>query len=273
IHELRGHPGQREVAAALRGLLAGSRIRASHADCGRVQDPYSLRCQPQVMGAALDLIRQAATTLAIEADAVCDNPLVFAADDEILSGGNFHAEPVAFAADILALAVAEIGSLSERRIALLIDPVLSGLPAFLVADPGLNSGFMIAQVTAAALASENKQRANPVSVDSLPTSANQEDHVSMATHGARRLLDMADNTAAIIAVEWLAASQGIDLLQPLQTSPHLFLAHSLLREHVSAYDSDRFMAPDLDTARTLVTTGALVGAVDMMLPGVTMAAT
>ncbi|MBV9221502.1 MAG: histidine ammonia-lyase, partial [Methylobacteriaceae bacterium] len=192
IHALRGHAGQRRVAAALRGLAVGSAIRESHRGCAKVQDPYSLRCQPQVMGAVLDLMDQAGRTLEIEANSVSDNPLVFPEDDCVLSGGNFHAEPVAFAADQLALGLAEIGNLSERRIALLIDPAMSGLPAFLTPQPGLNSGFMIAQVTAAALAAENKQRAQPASIDTIPTSANQEDHVSMATHGARRLGEMAE---------------------------------------------------------------------------------
>ncbi|CAN0459761.1 unnamed protein product, partial [Discosporangium mesarthrocarpum] len=221
IHELRGHEGQKNVAAALKELIAGSEIRNSHVDCGKVQDPYSLRCQPQVMGAILDLMRNAATTLVIEANGVTDNPLVFSDTGEVLSGGNFHAEPVAFAADQLALAVAEIGALAERRIAMLTDGSISGLPAFLTANPGLNSGFMLAHVTAAALASENKQRATPTSVDSLPTSANQEDHVSMATHGARRVLDMAANTARIVAIEWLAAAQGIHFHRPLVSSQPL----------------------------------------------------
>jgi histidine ammonia-lyase len=205
IHPLRGHRGQIEVAAALRALIAGSSIRASHlANDDRVQDPYCLRCQPQVMGAVLDLLRQAAAT---EANGVSDNPLIFADSGEVLSGGNFHAEPVAFAADILAIAVCEIGSLAERRIAMLIDPTLSGLPAFLTPQPGLNSGFMVAQVTAAALIAENKQCAYPASVDSIPTSANQEDHVSMAAHGARRLAAMAGNATNVVAIELIAAAQ------------------------------------------------------------------
>ncbi|MGQ2929087.1 MAG: histidine ammonia-lyase, partial [Sphingopyxis sp.] len=206
IHALRGHRGQIETAEALAALMEGSEIRASHilGDV-RVQDPYCLRCQPQVMGAVLDLLRQAAATLLIEANGVSDNPLIFPDTDEALSGGNFHAEPVAFAADMIALALCEIGSLSERRTAMLVDPALSGLPAFLVARPGLNSGFMIPQVTAAALVSENKQRAYPASVDSIPTSANQEDHVSMAAHGARRLIEMAANVDAVLAIELLAA--------------------------------------------------------------------
>ena len=218
---VRGHRGQIDAAAVYRDLLAGSAIRASHKDCPRVQDPYSLRCQPQVMGACLDQMRHAAGVLLTEANAVSDNPLVFADAGEILSGGNFHAEPVAFAADNLALAIAEIGALSERRIALLMDTNLSGLPPFLVEDGGVNSGFMIAQVTAAALASENKSLAHPASVDSLPTSANQEDHVSMATFAARRLTPMAANTARIVAIELLAAAQGIELRRPLATSPKL----------------------------------------------------
>ncbi|MGC9523088.1 MAG: histidine ammonia-lyase, partial [Anaerolineae bacterium] len=257
IHAVRGHPGQIEVAAIMRELLADSGIRASHRDCDRVQDPYSLRCQPQVMGACLDLIRSAAQTLNIEADAVSDNPLVFAADGEILSGGNFHAAPVALAADTLALAIAQIGALSERRIALLIDAHLSGLPPFLVEHSGLNSGFMLPQVTAAALASENKSLAHPASVDSLPTSANQEDFVSMATFAARRLGEMAENTAGILAVEYLCAAQGIDLRVPLETSPKLLEALTLLRDQVPFYLKDRLQAPDIEAAKRIVQSGAL----------------
>ncbi len=256
IHAARGQPGQIEVAACMRALLSGSDIRLSHIDCGRVQDPYSLRCQPQVMGACLDTIRHAARVLTIEANAVSDNPLVFE-DGDVLSGGNFHAEPVALAADTLALALAEIGAIAERRIALLIDPTMSRLPAFLVTDPGINSGFMIAQVTAAALASENKSLAHPASVDSLPTSANQEDHVSMATFAARRLHEMADNTAAIVAIEWLAAAQGVDFHAPCRTSPLLQTAIARLRAHVLPYTEDRFFAPDIEAATRLVEAGAL----------------
>ena len=239
IHELRGHPGQIECARIYRLLLEGSEIRASHVNCDRVQDPYSLRCQPQVMGACLDQIRQVETVLLRETNAVSDNPLVFADGQDILSGGNFHAEPVALAADNLALAIAEIGALSERRIALLIDKHLSGLPAFLIEDGGLNSGFMIPQVTASALASENKSLAHPASVDSLPTSANQEDHVSMATFAARRLHEMDFNTANIIAIELLSAAQGIDLRKPLQTSDSLQVYHSLIRDGVAFRHDDR----------------------------------
>ncbi|MGQ9366914.1 histidine ammonia-lyase [Azospirillum sp. ST 5-10] len=260
IHAVRGQPGQADVAAAFRRLLAGSGIRDSHrGDHGAVQDPYSLRCQPQVMGAVLDHLRFAAAVLEREANAVSDNPLVFpdpSGGAEILSGGNFHAEPVAMAADVLALATAETGSLSERRTALLMDVHLSGLPAFLIKEPGLNSGFMIAQVTAAALASENKQLAHPASVDSLPTSANQEDHVSMATHAARRLLDMGDNLAGIVAVELLAAAQGIDLRAPLATAPLLGDAMARLRARVPAYDQDRRLAPDIAAAKALIAAGA-----------------
>lgn len=257
IHELRGHEGQKNVAAALKELIAGSKIRESHVDCGKVQDPYSLRCQPQVMGAVLDLMRNAATTLVIEANGVTDNPLVFSDTGEVLSGGNFHAEPVAFAADQLALAVAEIGALAERRIAMLTDGSISGLPAFLTANPGLNSGFMLAHVTAAALASENKQRATPTSVDSLPTSANQEDHVSMATHGARRLLDMAVNTARIVAIEWLAAAQGIHFHRPLVSSRPLENVRALLRQRITPMNEDRFLAPDIAAAETMIRSGAM----------------
>ena len=230
IHALRRHQGQIEVAAALRALLAGSAIRASHLTGDeRVQDPYCLRCQPQVMGACLDLLRGAAATLSAEANAVSDNPLIFAEADEALSGGNFHAEPVAFAADIIALAICEIGSLAERRIAMLVDPALSGLPAFLTPKPGLNSGFMIPQVTAAALVAENKSRAYPASVDSIPTSANQEDHVSMAAHGARRLMPMAENALAIIGIELLAAAQACDFHVPLKSSAPLEAVRARLR--------------------------------------------
>ena len=257
IHEIRRQPGQITVAAALRALLRGSRIRASHLDCTRVQDPYSLRCQPQVMGACLDLLRNAGVTLLNEANAVTDNPLVFARDQVVWSGGNFHAEPVAFAADQLALAVAEIGSIAERRIAILVDTKMSGLPAFLVADSGVNSGFMIAQVTAAALTSENKSLAHPASVDSLPTSANQEDHVSMATYAARRLLTMADNAAGIIGIELLAAAQGVDFHRPLRSSVALEAVHRLLRRSVPMLKRDRYFAPDIAAARSLIISGAV----------------
>jgi len=273
LHELRGHAGQIATAHAYRELLAGSAIRASHlVNDDRVQDPYSLRCQPQVMGACRDLIVQAAQTLLTEANAVTDNPLVFArrdasGRDDVLSGGNFHAEPVAFAADTLALAIAEIGALSERRIALLIDATLSGLPPFLVRDPGVNSGFMIAHVTAAALASENKSLAHPASVDSLPTSANQEDHVSMATFAARRLGEMAANSATIVGIELLAAAQGIDFHRPLATSPRLAPVHGRLRERVPFYEVDRILAPDIAAATELVASGELsAGCRDLVAP-------
>jgi len=256
IQALRGHRGQVDAAAVYRTLLEGSGIRASHVHCHRVQDPYSLRCQPQVMGACLDQMRSAAATLITEANAVSDNPLVFAQDRAILSGGNFHAEPVAFAADNLALAIAEIGALCERRVALLMDANLSGLPPFLVEEGGVNSGFMIAQVTAAALASENKSLAHPRSVDSLPTSANQEDHVSMATGAALRLLPMAGNTSAIVAIELLAAAQGIELRRPLRTSALLQDALALVRREARFWDRDRPFAPDLAAVRACVEAGA-----------------
>lgn len=265
IHQVRGHRGQIEVADALGGLMSSSAIRASHREGDeRVQDPYCLRCQPQVMGACLDLIRQAAATLAIEANGVTDNPLIFPDTGEALSGGNFHAEPVAFAADMLAMALCEIGSLSERRIAMLVDPALSGLPAFLTPRPGLNSGFMIPQVTAAALVSENKQRAHPASVDSIPTSANQEDHVSMAGHGARRLMDMAANLANILGIEYLAAAQGCDFHAPLTSSEPLEAARALLRAQVPHLEDDRHFAPDMAAATALVTSGML----GLYLPGI-----
>ncbi|CDG81262.1 histidine ammonia-lyase [Janthinobacterium agaricidamnosum] len=262
VHAVRGQPGQIAAASMYRQLVAHSAIRASHLEGDeRVQDPYSLRCQPQVMGACLDILGNAGRTLLIEANAVTDNPLIFpdsgAGLAEIVSGGNFHAEPVAFVADSLALAIAEIGALAERRIALLIDATLSGLPPFLVRDPGVNSGFMIAHVTAAALASENKSLAHPASVDSLPTSANQEDHVSMATFAARRLDDMAHNTAVIVGIELLAAAQGIDFHRPLKTSPHLEHVHQQLRQQVPFFDTDRFFAPDIEVAKQMVLQGEL----------------
>jgi histidine ammonia-lyase len=266
IQALRGHCGQGDAARVLRELLAGSAIRASHRDCPRVQDPYSLRCQPQVMGACLDQMRRAAEVLLIEADAVSDNPLVFPETREVLSGGNFHGEPVAFAADGLALAIAEIGALSERRTALLMDANLSGLPSFLVRDGGVNSGFMIAQVTAAALASENKALAFPRSVDSLPTSANQEDHVSMATNAALRLVPMAGNTAAIVAIELLAAAQGVELRAPLATSPQLQAALRLIRSVAAFWDRDRAFAPDLARVRALVERGEFASFVEPLFP-------
>ncbi len=253
IHELRRHRGQIDSAAAYRHLLdLQSEIGQSHAHCEKVQDPYSLRCQPQVMGACLEQIRTTAQTLITESNAVSDNPLVFPDDGSIISGGNFHAESVAFAADNLALAIAEIGALSERRIALLIDTHLSKLPPFLVENGGVNSGFMIAQVTAAALASENKTLAHPASVDSMPTSANQEDHVSMSTFAARRLGDMADNSAGIVGIELLAACQGVDFRKPLKTSPRLGDAKQLLRGKVSFYERDRYFSPDIEAAKQLV---------------------
>jgi len=256
IHAARGQRGQRVVAARYREWLAGSALRASHLDCDRVQDPYCLRCQPQVMGACLDQIEHAWGVLLLEANGVSDNPLVFADTMQALSGGNFHAEPVAFAADNLALAIAEIGALAERRTAMLMDPVLSGLPAFLIEHGGLNSGFMIAQVTSAALASENKSLAHPASVDSLPTSANQEDHVSMATFAARRLHTMLDNTAAVVGIEWLAAAQALDFHRPLQSSPALEALHARLRAVVPRLGEDRLMAPDIAAATALVHQGA-----------------
>jgi histidine ammonia-lyase len=257
IHEIRGHQAQIDVAAAYRTLLHHSEIETSHKDCESVQDPYSLRCQPQVMGACLNQIRNSAETLLTEANAVSDNPLVFAEENNIISGGNFHAEPVALAADNLALAIAEIGALSERRMALLIDSHMSKLPPFLVEKGGLNSGFMIAQVTSAALASENKSLAHPASVDSLPTSANQEDHVSMATFAARRLADMSENTANILAIELLAACQGVDFRAPLKSSDLLESAKMLVRERVPFYDQDRYFAPDIAKIYTLIQEGSL----------------
>jgi histidine ammonia-lyase len=253
IHAARGQRGQIDAAAAFRHLLGdSSEIGRSHAACDKVQDPYSLRCQPQVMGACLTQLRQAAEVLAVEANAVSDNPLVFAAEGEVISGGNFHAEPVAMAADNIALAIAEIGSLSERRISLMMDKHMSQLPPFLVANGGVNSGFMIAQVTAAALASDNKALAHPHSVDSLPTSANQEDHVSMAPNAGKRLWDMAENTRGILAVEWLGACQGLDFREGLKSTPALEQARQTLRAKVPYYVEDRFFAPDIAAADALL---------------------
>lgn len=269
VHSIRGQPGQIHTARLYRELLAGSAIRASHIENdNKVQDPYSLRCQPQVMGAAYDLLQQVSQTLLIESNAVTDNPLVFAgqegAPDVVISGGNFHAEPVAFAADIIALAIAEIGALSERRVALLIDSSISGLPPFLVPSAGLNSGFMIAHVTAAALASENKSLAHPASVDSLPTSANQEDHVSMATFAGRRLEDMAENTARIVAIELMCAAQGVDFHLPLQTSQSLSAVHAAIRAQVPFYDQDRYLAPDIDALTHMVRQAELLRASSLL---------
>ncbi|WP_397450349.1 histidine ammonia-lyase [Pseudomonas sp. NA-150] len=258
IHAARGQRGQIDAAACYRDLLGeSSAISNSHIDCDKVQDPYSLRCQPQVMGACLTQLRQAAEVLGVEANAVSDNPLVFAAEGDIISGGNFHAEPVAMAADNLALALAEIGSLSERRISLMMDKHMSQLPPFLVANGGVNSGFMIAQVTAAALASENKALAHPHSVDSIPTSANQEDHVSMAPAAGKRLWEMAENTRGILAVEWLAACQGLDFREGLKSSPKLEQARTALRSKVPFYDKDRFFAPDIEAASQLLASHTL----------------
>ncbi len=266
IHTLRGHAGQIDVAAALRGLLQGSAIRDSHVEGdSRVQDPYCIRCQPQVAGACLDLLRQAAHTLATEANAATDNPLVLS-DGTVVSGGNFHAEPVAFAADIIALAVAELGAIAQRRVALLVDPALNhGLPGFLTPNPGLNSGLMIAEVTAAALMSENKQMAHPASVDSTPTSANQEDHVSMACHGARRLLAMTANLNAILGVEAMTAAQGVEL-RPTTTSPRLQRAIAAIRARIAPLGDDRHMGGDMEAAAALVAEGALDVAGPDLLP-------
>lgn len=256
IQRVRGHRGQIAVAAALRELIRGSEIRASHVACERVQDPYSVRCQPQVMGACLDVLRMVLAVLATEGNAVTDNPLVFADSGEVLPGGNFHAEPVAFAADHLAIALCEIGSLSERRTALLLDPNLSGLPAFLVRESGLNSGFMAAGITAAALVSENKALAHPASVDSIPTSANQEDHVSMATHGARRLHDMLDNLVHIVAIELLAAGQGVEFHRPARSSPAIEAAIGAVRAISPPYTEDRPLAGDIARVAALIEAGA-----------------
>lgn len=263
IHDLRGHQGQIEVAAAMRSILAGSEIRDSHReDDNRVQDPYCIRCQPQVTGACLDLLRMSAKTLVIEANAVTDNPLVLKETGLIVSGGNFHAEPVAFAADQIALAISEMGAIAQRRIALMVDPTLShDLPPFLTPKPGLNSGYMIAEVTTAALMSENKHLANPCSTDSTPTSANQEDHVSMAAHAAKRLKRMNANLSGIIAVELLCAAQGVEFRAPLKTSLPLQKVLRVLRQDVATLKDDRYLASDIEMATSLITQKTVVEAV------------
>ncbi len=266
IQTVRGHGGQIAVAGVLRELMHGSDIRASHLECDRVQDPYSIRCQPQVIGACLDVLRHVCSVLQTEANAVTDNPLVFVESHTVLSGGNFHAEPIALAADYLALAIAEIGALSERRIALLIDTHLSGLPAFLVTKSGLNSGFMMAQVTAAALASENKAHAHPASVDSIPTSANQEDHVSMATFAARRLHTMLDNVADIVAIELLAAAQGIDFHHPQKSSPAIENVIIALREISPRYTEDRSLSSDIRRVAAMIDDGTYCQFAESVLP-------
>jgi histidine ammonia-lyase len=267
LHKARGQPGQIAVAAALLRLIEGSEIRHSHDDCGRVQDPYSFRCQPQVMGACLDVLRNVSVTLEIEANAVTDNPLLFPETGDSLSGGNFHAEPVAFAADTLAMAMCEVGSISERRTAVLVDPKMSGLPPFLVRDSGVNSGFMIAQVTAAALVSENKSLAWPASVDTVPTSGNQEDHVSMATHAGTKARRIAGNAAGVVGIELLAAAQGCDFHAPLKSSPALEATRAEIRRHVPHYEADRYLADELRWAQDSVLEGALSGEVEAELFG------
>jgi histidine ammonia-lyase len=266
IHDVRGHRGQIDVAAAFRALFAKSGIMAEHQNRHRVQDPYSLRCQPQVMGAVLDAMRFVAGTLAIEANAVSDNPLIFANGD-VLSGGNFHAEPVAVGSDLLAIALSEIGAMSERRIAFLVDASLSGLPPFLVESSGLNSGFMVAQISAAALASENKTLAHPASVDSIPTAANQEDHVSMATFAARRLGEIADNVRGVVAIELIAAAQGLEFRRPLRSSPALEAAHALIRTRVARYGEDRRFSEDIAAVTAMIVEGAFTRFAGSFLPG------
>ncbi|MEP2473925.1 MAG: aromatic amino acid lyase, partial [Paracoccaceae bacterium] len=272
IHTLRGQPGQIDVGTTMRALLMGSEIRDSHiVDDARVQDPYCIRCQPQVTGASIDVLRMAGRTLQIEANAATDNPLVLVGADLIVSGGNFHAEPVGFAADMIALAVSEIGAIAQRRVALIVDPVLSfNLPPFLTPNPGLNSGYMIAEVTTAALMSENKHLANPCVTDSTPTSANQEDHVSMAAHGARRIGPMIENLNRILGVELLCGAQGIDFRAPLKTSPVLQNVVSRVRQDVETMQDDRYLAPDLDRAAKMIASGDIIAVADTGMPGVTL---
>jgi len=266
VHAIRGHQTQIDTAKLYRDLLENeSEISISHKNCDRVQDPYSIRCQPQVMGACLTQIRNCAQTYITEANGVTDNPLIFVDEQDVISGGNFHAEPIGFASDNLALAISEIGALSERRVALLVDKHLSQLPPFLVNNGGVNSGFMIAQVTAAALASENKSLAHPSSVDSLPTSANQEDHVSMATYAGRRLKDMAENTAGIVGIELLACAQGMDFRAPKRSTEKLELAKKILREQVCFYDEDRYFTDDIQKAMSIAQSGVFNDLLDSSL--------
>ncbi|HET6941000.1 MAG TPA: histidine ammonia-lyase [Sphingomicrobium sp.] len=265
ISTLRGQPGQIRVAAAIRELLEGSEIVSSHARCGKVQDPYSFRCQPQVMGAALDLLEHAARTLTIEAGAVTDNPILFPDENAAISGGNFHAQPVAFAADIISMAMCEVGSISERRVAVLIDPKMSGLPPFLTEDSGVNSGLMITQVTAAALVSENKSLAYPASVDTVPTSAGQEDHVSMAPIAGRKAAQIARNAAGVIAVELITSAQGVDFHAPLKTSAKLQRIHSRVREISPHFTSDRYWADEMAELQAAVLAGGVAGEDGLLL--------
>jgi histidine ammonia-lyase len=269
IHQARRQTGQIQVARAIRGLLKDSEIVNSHEDCDRVQDPYCLRCQPQVMGAVLDTINYVAEKLLIEANAATDNPLVFAEEGDVLSGGNFHAEPVALVADFLGIAVTDMANMSERRLAMLIDPSLSRLPAFLVPDSGVNSGFMIAHVTAAALASENKTFAHPASVDTIPTSANQEDHVSMATFAARKLTDLSENSAAVVGIEMMASCQSVDFHENLKTSKALNAVHQKVREKVAFLDKDRLLSPDINHMQALVLSGELNTYLPALCPSLT----
>jgi len=268
IHTLRGHKGQIFVAKKMRDLMSGSIIRESHReDDQRVQDPYCIRCQPQVLGACLDVLKNAGATIEIEANAVTDNPLVLVDEGRIVSGGNFHAEPIGFAADQIALALAEMGSIAQRRVALMVDPTLShDLPAFLTDNPGLNSGFMIAEVTSAALMSENKHLANPTVTDSTPTSANQEDHVSMAAHGAYRLFKMNKNLSSIFGIELLCAAQGIDAREPLKTSPLLEKVKAGFRKQISRLKDDRYMATDINKVTNLLESNFLIKEAELNIP-------
>jgi len=266
IHALRAHPGQVKVAAAMKQLLDGSPMRQISEKSGKVQDAYSIRCQPQVMGACLDLIDHAATTLEIEGNAASDNPLIFVETGDVISGGNFHAEPVAFAADMLAIAIAEIGNLSERRCNLLLDPAFSGLPTMLTTDPGLNSGYMQAHISAAAIASENRQRAHPASIDNIPTAGNQEDHVSMATHAARRIPEMVANLRGILSAEALCAAQGLDLRGGVSCNPSLATVAATIRRYVPFMPVDRPVSPDLFAVANLIQTGEIVRGTKLPYP-------
>ncbi|MEO8359175.1 MAG: aromatic amino acid lyase, partial [Vicinamibacteria bacterium] len=260
IHAARPHAGQGASARNLKRLLVGSGLRESHRNCGRVQDAYSLRCAPQVHGASRDALAFVRRTIEIEMNSATDNPMVFAESGELLSGGNFHGEPVAMAADFMSIAVAEMGGISERRTERLVNPTLSGLPAFLTEDGGLRSGFMMAHVTAAALASENKSLAHPASVDSITTSANKEDHVSMGPIAARQARSIVGNVRRILAIELLAAAQAFEFHRPIRSSAALEAAHDVLRTVVPKYDSDRIMGPEIEAAAELIRTGALLRA-------------
>jgi histidine ammonia-lyase len=262
IHEIRAHEGQTDVASAMRAILPDSEINQSHAECGKVQDAYSLRCAPQVIGASLDAIRYVQSVVEIEINSATDNPLVFSDDGTVVSGGNFHGQPIAIAMDFLGIALSELANISERRVNRLVNPDLSDLPAFLTTEGGLESGMMIAQYTAAALVSENKVLAHPASVDSIPTSADQEDHVSMGTIAARKAFSILENVKNVIAIEYMCAAQGLDLLAPLKASKPIEAAKSVIRKEVPMLEDDRALSPDIEKIRNLMNDRVIVSSTE-----------